>query len=102
MPTCTLQKSQTWDHAGRVQDLLAPFKSSAEVQWHQPRAPGARTETTIVVKVTHLKLQPAFAHVPIVHAAIRVLQASLHSQKQARAPLPPTLFGAVACLHLMV
>ena len=65
-----------------VQDLSKPFRSSAEVHWHQPRAEGSRSQTSIVVQVTHLKLQPAFAHVPLVHSAIRVMKASMASQKE--------------------
>ena len=59
------------------------MKTAVDVQWREPRAAGTRKETTIVVKVTHLKLQPAFAHVPLVHAAIRIMQSSLAGRKQA-------------------
>lgn len=69
--------------AAAAQDLSAPFKSAAEVLWHQPQMPGKHWDTSIMVKVTHLKLQPAFAHVPLVHSAMHLMQSSLQHQKQA-------------------
>lgn len=67
-----------------MQDLSLPFRSSADVQWHKPQALGTRQETSIVVQVTHLKLVPAFAHVPLVHAAMRIMQASTAGQKEVQ------------------
>ncbi|KAK9809768.1 hypothetical protein WJX73_004442 [Symbiochloris irregularis] len=67
---------------GHQQALSAPFSTAAEVQWRQPRALGAHWETAVAVSATQLKLQPAFAHVPLVHAGMGILQQFLLGSKQ--------------------
>ena len=93
--SCANKEDTIWAHCmsllrpalnACMQDLSAPCRSAVEVHWRQPRKASTTKETSIVVKVTHLKLQPAFAHVPLVHAAIHSMQSGLESQKQVRQP----------------
>ena len=59
-----------------MQMVARPFKFAAEAHQTFPASPAQKTSTALVVRASRLGLRPAFGHVPLVQAAIRILQAS--------------------------
>ena len=56
--------------------VARPFKFAAEARQSFPASSAQKTHTSLVVKASRLGLRPAFGHVHLVQAAIRILKAS--------------------------
>ena len=56
--------------------VARPFKFAAEARQSFPASAAQKTETGLVVRASRLGLRPAFGHVPLVQAAIRILKPS--------------------------
>ena len=58
------------------QAVAKPFRFAAEVEQTLPQSTLLKTSTQITVRAMRLALRPSFGHVPLIHAAQRIMEAA--------------------------
>ena len=59
-----------------MQDWLVPVRAVMDSQWHTPKTAGSRSMQTLSLKLSDVQVQPAFGHIPLIHTATQLIQAS--------------------------
>ena len=66
------------------QDLVLPFKASADIEWHHPLAQAADPAARRLMATCHMgavRVQPTFGHVPLLRAVHQQFKAGIDTFK---------------------
>ena len=73
-----------------LQDLVLPFKASAEIGWHHPLAQAEDPAARRLIATCHLgtvRVQPTLGHVPLLRALHQQLRAGIDTFKPVSSSL---------------
>ena len=71
-----------------MQDWLVPVRAVMDSQWHTPKTAGSRSMQTLSLKLSDVQVQPAFGHIPLIHTATQLVQASRAPGVNDQQPIP--------------